>query len=146
MRASDEDRQRAAEILRRATGQGYLSLSEFEERIDAALRATYLSDLDPLFVDIPGSPRPSLAWSPQPAPTPPPVPHPMVGPMVGPQWWSPPANVVLRVALVVVLIALAVSLVTELAFPVPIIAIAFFCWRRGHRYRGWRRLFPTELI
>ena len=56
-RIGDAERDSAAELLREHMAQGRLSAEEFDERIDAALKARVASDLDPLFSDLPG-PRP----------------------------------------------------------------------------------------
>jgi len=56
-RIGDAERDSAAELLREHMAQGRLSAEEFDERIDAALKARVAGDLDPLFSDLPG-PRP----------------------------------------------------------------------------------------
>ena len=56
-RIGDAERDSATELLREHMAQGRLSAEEFDERIDAALKARVTSDLDPLFSDLPG-PRP----------------------------------------------------------------------------------------
>jgi uncharacterized membrane protein len=56
-RIGDAERDNAAELLREHMAQGRLTAEEFDERIDAALKARVTSDLDPLFRDLPG-PRP----------------------------------------------------------------------------------------
>jgi hypothetical protein len=56
-RIGDAERDSAADLLREHMAQGRLSAEEFDERIDAALKARVASDLDPLFSDLPG-PRP----------------------------------------------------------------------------------------
>jgi uncharacterized membrane protein len=56
-RIGDVERDSAAELLREHMAQGRLSAEEFDERIDAALKARVATDLDPLFSDLPG-PRP----------------------------------------------------------------------------------------
>jgi hypothetical protein len=74
MRASDADRERVAERLRRATAEGRLSAEELEERLATALRARTYGQLDALVADLPsdaparprgaaplGLPRPALA-------------------------------------------------------------------------------------
>ena len=59
-RIGDAERDRAAELLREHMAQGRLTAEEFDERIDAALKAKVATDLDPLFSDLPG-PRPGQA-------------------------------------------------------------------------------------
>jgi hypothetical protein len=53
MRASDQDREEAVRALTDQYAEGRLDHDEFELRVDRAQRATYLHDLDPLFVDLP---------------------------------------------------------------------------------------------
>jgi hypothetical protein len=57
LRASDADRERVAELLRHAAGDGQLTLDELNERLDAAYRARTHADLVPLTADLqePGS-------------------------------------------------------------------------------------------
>jgi hypothetical protein len=52
-RASDAERDRAADALRRHHADGRLSTDELEERIGRAYAATTLGDLDRLFADLP---------------------------------------------------------------------------------------------
>lgn len=52
-RASDAERDRAAEALRRHHADGRLSTDELEERTGRAYAATTLGELDQLFVDLP---------------------------------------------------------------------------------------------
>jgi hypothetical protein len=73
LRASHADREHAVTLLRAATAEGYLTLDEFEERLEKVYSARYLRDLDQLVNDIPGHPRPAAlepahgAWRPVPA-------------------------------------------------------------------------------
>jgi hypothetical protein len=53
LRASDAERDRAAEILRRHYADGRLTSEELEERIERAFAATTLGDLEELFEDLP---------------------------------------------------------------------------------------------
>lgn len=53
MRLSDLDRNAAMNQLARAVGEGRLSVSEFEDRTDDVMRATYGRDLVPVLQDIP---------------------------------------------------------------------------------------------
>lgn len=89
-RIGDAERDSATELLREHLAQGRLSAEEFDERIDAALRAKVASDLDPLFDDLPG-PRPGQAvatttpyeaptWQSQTSPAANPLPTPAVLP------------------------------------------------------------------
>ncbi len=62
LRASDADRERVAERLRHAAGDGQLTLDELNERLDEAYRARTHADLVPLTADLqaPGSMPASL--------------------------------------------------------------------------------------
>jgi DUF1707 SHOCT-like domain len=53
IRASDEDRGRAAAALGEHYAAGRLSLEEFQERLDKAYAATTLGELDRLVADLP---------------------------------------------------------------------------------------------
>jgi hypothetical protein len=52
LRASDADRERAADTLRRAAGLGRLELDELDERLNAAYAARTRSELERLVVDV----------------------------------------------------------------------------------------------
>ena len=52
-RASDHDRQRVIDELRRHTADGRLTLDEFEERVEEALRATTHADLVHVLRELP---------------------------------------------------------------------------------------------
>jgi hypothetical protein len=53
LRASDADREAVVRRLRRAVGEGRLTVDEFDERAAAAYAARTLGDLDPLTTDLP---------------------------------------------------------------------------------------------
>jgi uncharacterized protein DUF1707 len=53
LRASDADRERVAEILRQAAGDGRLTLEELDERLDAVYTAKTYAELEPLTRDLP---------------------------------------------------------------------------------------------
>lgn len=53
IRASDADRDRTASLLREHHAAGRLTVEEFEERMDKALDATTLGELDELLADLP---------------------------------------------------------------------------------------------
>ncbi|MFC4909804.1 DUF1707 SHOCT-like domain-containing protein [Actinomadura gamaensis] len=55
MRASDADRDRVAQILRDAAGEGRLTLDEVDERLDAVYKAKTYAELEPLTRDLPGA-------------------------------------------------------------------------------------------
>jgi hypothetical protein len=54
MRASDDDRDRAAALLREHHAVGRLTPEEFSERLDKAFQAKTMGDLDDLLSDLPG--------------------------------------------------------------------------------------------
>jgi hypothetical protein len=58
MRASDADRERFAETLRDAAGEGRLEPDELEERLEAVYAARTLADLDAVTSDLPRQRRP----------------------------------------------------------------------------------------
>jgi hypothetical protein len=70
LRASDADRDRVIERLRRAAAEGRLLTEELEQRLEAALSARTYGQLDALLADLPGrrllAPRETqrLAWVP----------------------------------------------------------------------------------
>jgi uncharacterized protein DUF1707 len=53
-RVSHDDRERVAEVLRVAAGDGRLSLAELEERLESCFAARTYGDLAPLVADLPG--------------------------------------------------------------------------------------------
>jgi len=55
IRASDEDRSRAAATLGEHYAAGRLTLEEFQERLDKVYAATTLDELDRLMADLPGT-------------------------------------------------------------------------------------------
>jgi hypothetical protein len=57
LRASDADRERVAERLRTAAGDGRLSPAELEERLEGAFSARTEAELEPLVADLPAPPR-----------------------------------------------------------------------------------------
>ncbi|MEU7892696.1 DUF1707 domain-containing protein [Nonomuraea sp. NPDC049152] len=64
MRAADLDRERTAEILRTAAGDGRLGMEEFHERLDQVYTAKTYAELDLLTHDLP---TPSHSPSPSPS-------------------------------------------------------------------------------
>jgi hypothetical protein len=54
MRASDADREKVADRLRQAAGEGRIFAHELEERVAAALRAKTYGELDAVVADLPG--------------------------------------------------------------------------------------------
>lgn len=59
MRASDADRAKIAERLRRATDEGRLLAGEFDDRLGAALDARTYGELDALIADLPRERHPA---------------------------------------------------------------------------------------
>ncbi|HLK02027.1 MAG TPA: DUF1707 domain-containing protein [Streptosporangiaceae bacterium] len=53
LRASDQDRDRTAEVLREAAAEGRLSLTELDERLDAVYAAKTYAELEPVIRDLP---------------------------------------------------------------------------------------------
>lgn len=58
LRCSDVDRERVAEALRQAAGDGRLTLTELEERLDSTFKARTYGDLQPITRDLPQGPYP----------------------------------------------------------------------------------------
>jgi hypothetical protein len=58
LRVSDADRERVADRLRRAAGEGRIAPEELEERLEAAFAARTSADLAPLVADLPSDPPP----------------------------------------------------------------------------------------
>jgi hypothetical protein len=54
LRASDKDRDRIADRLRSAAGEGRLMIEELEQRLGAALTARTYGELETLIADLPG--------------------------------------------------------------------------------------------
>lgn len=59
LRASDADRERVAQELHRAAGEGRLTLDELQERLDAAYAARTYGELEPIVADLPGATAPT---------------------------------------------------------------------------------------
>lgn len=60
MRAADSDRDAVAEILATAHAEGRLDLVEYQHRLERAMGATTLGELEPLTTDLPNA-QPSAA-------------------------------------------------------------------------------------
>ena len=72
LRASDADRERIANVLRDAAGDGRLTMAELDERLDAVYAAKTYAELEPITHDLPAhadaqSPVPVSAASADPA-------------------------------------------------------------------------------
>jgi hypothetical protein len=68
LRASHEDRDRVAEILRVAAGDGRLTPEELDDRLGTALTARTQRELDALTVDLPATPGSAVAGLAAPTP------------------------------------------------------------------------------
>ena len=53
LRASDKDRESAAEVLREAAGDGRLNMTELDERLEAVYEARTYAELEPIIRDLP---------------------------------------------------------------------------------------------
>ena len=151
MRAADADRTQAVEVLQEATGKGYLSLEEFEVALDRVFASRTYSDLDAILAGVPGAPKPSIEWAPQPVRA-----ERTASPgseahgSVGRNTWSVPAWFScspLRAVLCILFALFLVNLVVH-AWPLPLIVFGVIWWRRshGHGWPGhWRRR-PAEFV
>jgi uncharacterized protein DUF1707 len=116
LRASDAERERAAESLREHHADGRLTTDELEERTERAYAAKTLGDLDQLFGDLPrlrvpdGERRPPRPWI-----------------------W-PPAFAFPIVATLVAIAVVTSAHVLWLAWP-----LMFFVFFRFARVGHWRR-------
>lgn len=68
LRASDADRDRTADILRDALAEGRLTAEEHAERVEGALAAKTVGELEPLVRDLPGEHRTRATRAHQPPP------------------------------------------------------------------------------
>jgi hypothetical protein len=64
LRASDADRERVANVLREAAGDGRLTMDELDERLDAVYAAKTYSQLEPITHDLPDA---GAAYAPAPS-------------------------------------------------------------------------------
>jgi hypothetical protein len=60
LRIGDAERDRAIAELGDHFAAGRLSTEEFEQRVDEAIKARFNDDLEPLFVDLPRTPEPTV--------------------------------------------------------------------------------------
>lgn len=67
MRAANADRERTADVLRAGYAEGRLTKEEYDDRVEAALRAATYGELERLVADLPRGPTPP-AMVPAPAP------------------------------------------------------------------------------
>ncbi|MGW1071383.1 DUF1707 SHOCT-like domain-containing protein [Streptomyces sp. NPDC002537] len=61
LRASDAERDRIADILREALGEGRITAEEHAERVGRVYEARTVGELEPLVRDLPAAPRPEPA-------------------------------------------------------------------------------------
>ncbi|MCK1795427.1 DUF1707 and DUF4190 domain-containing protein [Streptomyces sp. XM4193] len=66
MRASDSDRERAADVLKAGYSEGRLSKEEYDHRLDRVHRAATYADIQPMIVDLPQGPVPMTGYQQQP--------------------------------------------------------------------------------
>ena len=131
LRASHADRDRAVELLREATGAGYLTLDEFEERMGKVYSARYLRDLDALVDDIPGHPRPAALEPAAGAPA-------SGRPVRDPGWRPLPVRSHPAVSggwIVFALVILTVALHAWWLPLWPLLLVVFLCVRAGRHHR-----------
>jgi len=55
LRASDADREKVANVLREAAGDGRLTMDELDERLDSVYAAKTYAELEPITHDLPGT-------------------------------------------------------------------------------------------
>lgn len=66
MRASDADRERAADVLKAGYAEGRLSKEEYDQRLTRVHSAATYAEIQPLIVDLPQGPVPISGFQPQP--------------------------------------------------------------------------------
>jgi hypothetical protein len=132
LRASDADRDRIAERLRRATAEGRLHAHELEVRLAAALRARTYGELDAVVADLP---RDQVARRPGSDAT---------------RWVRPALGMAVAIPVALVAVALVVAVVVFVlsgVFAIWMVWMALGWWFFGrHRYHhsrarvgpGWR--------
>ena len=112
LRASDADRERVIEQLRRHTADGRLTMDEFEQRVGEALTATTRGDLRPVLRELP-----ELAQ--EPAPT----------PRLQRRMTAPSARTLFTVAAVTIAVVLALQGMWWVIFP--LMGVLGGCGRSG---------------
>lgn len=139
MRASDEDRQRVVDALQEQTGQGRLSLQEFDQRSTDAYAAITLGELRKLISDLPIDVLPLGAISNTPYSNH--LSRSAADPMsITRQSLSPRMRRMLTVATVVLLVMVVAGTATSIAMhtfflPLPLLILGFVLLR-GSRGRG----------
>ncbi len=124
LRASDADREQAAEQLRHAAGEGRIVSEELEERLELVFSARTYGELDAVVADLPGTPVRRRERSRTPA-----LPHPAV--MVV-------AVVFLLPVLVSMLIAAMVVITTLFTAWAVVLAVGWWVLGRGHIHPATR--------
>ena len=119
LRASDADRERVIEQLRRHAADGRLTLDEFEDRVGEALAARTRDDLRPVMRELPQLP-------PDPAPT----------PHARRRVAAPSARTLFTVAAVTIAIVLVMQGMWWVAFP--LMGVLGGCGRSGRCASGGR--------
>jgi len=144
IRAGDADRDAVVAALQRHHEAGRLTAEEFQERMAAALAATWLDELPPLMADLPGEPRESSG----PTGERDQHEHPP-GPPWGPRWGPPPRGgrppwpvwPLLPLIVVALIVAGSIAAIAHGHFPFPLIWLAVFAflWRPWWARRAWGR-------
>lgn len=118
LRASDADRERIAERLRHATGEGRLLAEELEERLERTFAARTYGELDAVVADLPGTTvrrreRPETAL-----------------------WLRPlPIIALIFLAPVLLSIVLAAAVIAATLFSSWLVVLFVAWWLFGHRFR-----------
>ena len=118
LRASDADRERIAEQLRHATGEGRLLAEELEERLERTFAARTYGELDAVVADLPGAPVRRREQPPS-------------------ALWLRPLPIVALIFLAPVLfsIVLAAAVLAVTLFSSWLVVLFVGWWLFGHRYR-----------
>jgi hypothetical protein len=144
IRAGDTDRDRVVAALQGHREAGRLTPEEFEERMEAALRATWLDELPPLLADLPEDRAERPGAFPGPS-----ADHPHGSPHGSPRGACGRLPFGPIAAFVVVLLVLgSVAAVAHGHFPFPLIWLAVLVfwlgpwgrWRRVRRWGRWGRM------
>jgi hypothetical protein len=120
LRASDADRERIAERLRHAAGEGRLLAEELEERLERTFNARTYGELDAVVADLPGAPVHRRERPPSPP-------------------WLRPLPIIALIVLAPLLFSLllAAAVVMATLFSTWIVVLVVGWWLFGHRY-GYR--------
>ncbi|MBB3661980.1 MULTISPECIES: DUF1707 SHOCT-like domain-containing protein [Prauserella salsuginis group] len=79
LRASDADRERVAQQLHTAMGDGRITMAELEQRLGIVYAAKTLGELEPVLADLPGAVSPVTSSPQPPAPVSPRAPESRIG-------------------------------------------------------------------